>query len=111
MQYIIREAAKISALTSRKIDKNKYVIVKEILPFDQSRIIKQTNFAYSPLGKAFEKQTKMIEDQEGKQVTALEERGKQLVKYCDEKRFSTFKTKRNYGRTCWQKNGRNVRFM
>ena len=83
MQYIIREAAKISALSSWKIDK--YVIGKEILPFDQSRIIKQTNFAYSPLGKAFGKQTKMIEDQEGKQIKALEEHGKQLVKYCDEK--------------------------
>ena len=55
------------------------------MPFDQRRIIKQTNFAYSPLGKAFGKQTKMIEDQEGKQIKALEEHGKQLVKYCDEK--------------------------
>ena len=28
---------------------------KEILPFDQSRIIEQTKFIFSPLEKAFEK--------------------------------------------------------
>ena len=30
---------------------------KEILSSDQSRIIEQAKLAYSPLGKAFEKQT------------------------------------------------------
>ena len=30
---------------------------EEILPSDQSRIIKQVKITYSPLGKAFEKQT------------------------------------------------------
>ena len=29
--------------------------VKEILPFDQSRIIEQAKFTYFPIGKAFEK--------------------------------------------------------
>ena len=41
------------------------------LPFDQSRIIEQDKFTYFPLGKAFEKQTKTIEDQGIKQVEAL----------------------------------------
>ena len=47
MQYDInREAAKIS-----------------LLPSNQKQIIEQAKFTYSPLGKAFEKQTKIIEDQ------------------------------------------------
>ena len=36
---------------------------EEILPSNQTQIIEQTKFAYSPLGKAFEKQTKTIEKQ------------------------------------------------
>ena len=35
-------------------------------------MIQQAKFAYSPLEKAFGKQTKTIEDQEKKQVIALE---------------------------------------
>ena len=45
-----------SALSSDKIDKDEYLTGEEILPFDQSRIIVQAKFTYSPLGKAFEKQ-------------------------------------------------------
>ena len=58
---INREAAKISALLSRKSDKYEYLTAEEILPLDQSRIIEQGRFAYSPFGKAFEKETKTIE--------------------------------------------------
>ena len=36
---IEREAAKILALSSDKIDKDEYITGEEILPFDQSRII------------------------------------------------------------------------
>ena len=68
---INREAAKISALSSRKIDKYEYLTGEEILPSDQSRIIEQAKFTYSPLAKAFEKQIKTIEDQGIKQVEAL----------------------------------------
>ena len=40
LQYRInREAAKVSALSSGKIDKYEYLTSEEILPFDQSRII------------------------------------------------------------------------
>ena len=53
LQYDInREAAKISALSSGKIDKYEYLTDKEILPSDQSRVIEQAKFTYSPLGKA-----------------------------------------------------------
>ena len=38
---------------------------------DQSRIIEQAKFTYSPLGKAFEKQIKIIEYQVIKQFEAL----------------------------------------
>ena len=61
---INREAAIISALSSGKIDKYKYLTGEEILPFNQRQIIEQPKFTYSPLGKAFERQTKTIEGQE-----------------------------------------------
>ena len=59
-----REAAKISTLSSRKIDKYEYLTGEETLPPDQGIMIQQAKFAYSPLGKAFGKQRKMIEEQE-----------------------------------------------
>ena len=34
-----------------------------MLSFDQSRIIEQPKFAYSPLSKAFEKQIETVENQ------------------------------------------------
>ena len=58
-----RETAKVSALSSGKIDKYEYLTGEEILPPDQKRVIEQVQFAYSFLGKAFEKQTKTIEEQ------------------------------------------------
>ena len=73
LQYDINsEAAKISALSSGKFDKYEYLTGEEILPSNQRQIIQQAKFTYSPLGKAFEKQTKTIEDQGKKQVFALE---------------------------------------
>ena len=41
------------------------------MPSNQQQIIEQTKFTYSPLGKAFEKQIKTIEDQGEKQINAL----------------------------------------
>ena len=79
LQYDInREAAKISALSSGKIDKYEYLTGEKILPSNQQQIIEQAKFTYSPLGKAFEKQTKTIEDQGKKQVKAIQD-NKQLV--------------------------------
>ena len=63
-QYDInRKAAKIPALLSGNIDKYEYLTGKEILPSNQKPIIEQAKFTYSPLGKAFEKQIKTLEDQ------------------------------------------------
>ena len=54
LQYDINgEAAKISALSAGKIDKYEYLTGKEILPSDQSKMIRQAKFTFSPLGKAF----------------------------------------------------------
>ena len=61
IQYDInREAAKISALSSGKIDTYEYLTGEEILPSNQQK-----------MGKAFEKQTKTIKDQGEKQADDL----------------------------------------
>ena len=90
---INREAAKISALSSGKVDKYEYLLGGEIFPSDQRRVIKQAKFTYSPLAKAFEKQTNTIEKQGRKHVEAIEEHGKQLVKsnayHEKEKKYTT----------------------
>ena len=78
LQYNInREAAKISALSSGKLGKYEYLTGEEILPSNQRQIIEQAKFTYSPLGKAFRKQTKTIKDQGKKQVKAIQD-NKQL---------------------------------
>ena len=64
LQYDInRQAAKISALSSGKIEKYEYLTGEEILPSNQQQIIEQAKFTNSPLRKAFEKQARTIEDQ------------------------------------------------
>ena len=68
LQYDInREAAKISGKTG----KYEYLTGAEISPSNQQQIIEQAKFTYSPLGKAFDKQIKTIEDQGKKQTDAL----------------------------------------
>ena len=75
LQYDInREAAKISALSSGKLDKYEYLTGEKILPSNQKQIIQQAKFIYSPLGKAFEKQVKTIKDQGEKQVKAIQDK-------------------------------------
>ena len=77
LQYDIkREAVKMSAISSGKIGKYDYLTGEEIIPSDQSRITEQAKFTYCPLGKAFERQVKKIEDQKEKQIKALEKHGK-----------------------------------
>ena len=79
LQYDInREAAKISALSSGKLDKYEYLTGEEILPSNQQQIIQQAKFNYLPLGKAIEKQRKTVEDRVKKQVEAIQD-SKQLL--------------------------------
>ena len=54
---INKESAKLSALSSGKIDKYEYLTGDEMLPSNQRQIIEQAKFAYSHLGNAFYKQT------------------------------------------------------
>ena len=49
---INREAAKILALSSGKIDKYKYLTSEEILPSNRRQIIEQAKFTYFSLGEA-----------------------------------------------------------
>ena len=55
--FVNRKSAKMSSLSSGKIDKYEFLTEEKILPSIQRQIIKQAKFAYSPLGKTFEKQT------------------------------------------------------
>ena len=48
---INKEAAKISVLPSRKIDKYEYLTGEVILPTERSRVIEQGKFTYSPVRK------------------------------------------------------------
>ena len=86
LQYDInREAAKIWALSSRKIEKYEYLTGEEIVPSNQKQILEQAKFTYSPLGKAFVKQIKTVEGQGKKTNWGF-------------KRFKTKRTnKRNWG--------------
>ena len=60
-QYDInREVGKLSPLSSDKIENYKYLTGEKILPFDQSRMIEQAKFTYSPLVKALAKQIFLI---------------------------------------------------
>ena len=52
--------------------KYEYLTGEETLSSNQSQITKQAEFAYSRLGKAFEKQIKTIKDQGAKKADALE---------------------------------------
>ena len=65
LQYVFnREAAKLSALSSGKIDKYEYLTGEEILPSNQQQIIEQAKLTYSPLEKLLknkQKQSKIKE--------------------------------------------------
>ena len=66
LQYDInREAEKISALSF-------------VVPPDQSEVMEQAKFTYSPLRQALEKQIKTIEDQGENQIKAIKGNRKQL---------------------------------
>ena len=68
---INRKVAKISSKSSGKLHKHVYLTGEDIIPSNQQQTIEQAKFIYSPLGKAFEKQIKIVEDQGKKQIDAL----------------------------------------
>ena len=73
LQYDInKKEVKILVLPWGKIVEYEYLTCEEILPSNKQQIIEQAKFTYSPLGKAFEKQVKTIEDQAQKHIDAFE---------------------------------------
>ena len=76
---IIRAAAKISPLSSGKIDKYEYLTGEEVLTPQQHRLIQETKFPFSPLGKALETQVKATEEHREKQRKVTEEQGEKQM--------------------------------
>ena len=76
---INREAAKTLALSS-------------YLHCHQRRVIEQTNFTYSRLSKALEKQRKAPEDQGEKQAKTTEDQGEKQIKALDNRVEKFFQT-------------------
>ena len=113
LQYdVSREAAIISALLSGKIHKYEYLPGEDILPSNQQQIIEQAKFTYSPLGKAFEKQIKTIEDQGKKQVDALESlKPKEETKPIEDKSNNLSKATAIFNELIDKKNNRLVNYM
>ena len=93
LQYDInRKAAKMSILSPGKIHKYEYLTGEDILSSNQKQIIEQAKFSNSPLGKAFEKQIKSIEDQGQKQFDVLKDlEPKEQTKLTEDKSNSTSK--------------------
>ena len=80
LQYDInREATNISVLSSRITDKYERLTEEEMLASNQRQIIEQAKFTYSPLGKAFEKQKKTIEEEGKKHIDAITNQNKRIV--------------------------------
>ena len=75
---INREAAKTSALSCIKNGKFEYLTSEEIFSSNQRQIVEQAKFTYFPLGKTFDKQTKMIEDQGRKQIDSIKNLNERL---------------------------------
>ena len=96
LQYINKEATKISTLSPGKIHKYEYLTGEDILPSNQQQIIEQAKFTYSPLGKAVEKQIKTIEDQGVKQIKAIQDQGqlKTIKKYAYDAEDNPFISKK-----------------
>ena len=64
LQYKInREAQKKSALSSETIDEHEYLIGGEILPSDQSRMVEEAKFIYSPLQNVSKNKQKKLKIQ------------------------------------------------
>ena len=61
---LIERLQKYRLYRQAKIDKYEYLTGEEILPSNKQQIIEQAKFTYFPLRKAFQKQTKTVEDQE-----------------------------------------------
>ena len=75
-----REAAKISALSSKKLDKYEYLTDKDL--GYKPGVVKQAKFKYSPLGKVFNKGLKNEDKKEGllKKLKNIEDKNEEQLK-------------------------------
>ena len=71
-QDVGETAVRISALKSGDIDKYELLTQQEVIPRGAEASQAAAKFEYSPLGKAFGKQVKAIEEQREKQVTTIQ---------------------------------------
>ena len=71
-----QKCAKISVLSSGKIDKYEYFTGEEILPSDQRRAIQKAKFTYSPLEKINKNNCRSR-----RKTKTIQEHGEQLVEY------------------------------
>ena len=86
LQYDVnREAAKVSALSSGKIDKYEYYAGEEILPSNQKRVIEQAKVTYYPPVKHLKNKQKQLKLKEKNKKKALEKHGKQQFKSSSKK--------------------------
>ena len=65
-----KEAGKVSALSSGKVDKYEYLTGEETLPSNQSQIKQQAKFTFYPWFKALEAEIKRIKEKRETQITA-----------------------------------------
>ena len=80
MHYgINRDTTKIPAFSSYEIKKYEYFTGEEIVPFNQSRMIEQAKFTYSPLANTNKKTNKNNWGSRRKTRTVNEEHAKQLA--------------------------------
>ena len=81
LQYDINgEAAKLSTLSSGKINKYEYLTGEKTLASNQKQIMELAKFTYSPLRKSFERQIKTIKDQGEEQTKTVKEQGEKQTK-------------------------------
>ena len=80
---INKEAAKISALSSKNIDKYEHITSEDILHSDQRRVIKQAKSTFFFFRKSFRKINKNDWGSSRKQIKAIEEHEKQLIESND----------------------------
>ena len=85
LQYHVQYLVNLKTSIPGEFNKYEYLTGEEILPSNKQQIIEQAKFTYSPLGKAFEKQIKTIEDQGEKQIKAIQDNKKQLISNDDYK--------------------------
>ena len=80
---MLKQIMNTSRTMIKTLSHHDYLTGEDILPSNQQQIIEQAKFTYSPLGKAFEKQIKTIEDQGEKQIKAIQDQGqvKTIKKY------------------------------